>query len=96
MTTLEAIQEIAEKDTLIGQVALNAIEDDNLDPFIQYIKDQYNDGNGASMAITYGYNVINTIIKEEEEENTCAYCGIETEKQFCSKDCEKEYEYDNK
>ena len=66
MTTLEAIQEIAEKDTLIGQVALNAIEDDNLDPFIQYIKDQYNDGNGASMIIKYGFEVIDTILKTEK------------------------------
>jgi len=66
MTTLEAIQEIAEKDTLIGQVALNAIEDDNLEPFIQYIKDQYNDGNGASMIIKYGFEVIDTILKTEK------------------------------
>lgn len=65
MTTLEAIQQIAEKDTLIGQLAWNAIEVDDLEPFTQYIKDQYNGGNGVTMSINYGFEVIDTIIKTE-------------------------------
>ena len=63
MTTKEAIQQIAEKDTLVGQLAWNAIEVDDLEQFTQYIKDQYNEGNAISLAINYGYDVIDTIIK---------------------------------
>ncbi len=34
--------------------------------------------------------------QQEIEEHTCEYCGIKCEKKFCSKECKKEYEYDNK
>jgi hypothetical protein len=65
MTTLEAIQQIAEKDTLIGQLAWKAIDNDNLEPFIQYIKDQFKIGCGSILSALYGYEVIDTIIKTE-------------------------------
>jgi hypothetical protein len=65
MTTLEAIQQIAERDTLVGQAAWNSIDNDNLDSFIQYIQDQYKEGNAVTLSTLYGYEVIDTIIKTE-------------------------------
>jgi hypothetical protein len=65
MTTLEAIQQIAERDTLVGQAAWNSIDNDNLDSFIQYIQDQYKEGNAVTLSALYGYEVIDTIIKTE-------------------------------
>ena len=65
MTTLEAIQKIAEKNTIIGGLAWDAIDSDNLEPFIQYVKDQFKEGNAVTMTINYGWEVIDTIIKTE-------------------------------
>jgi len=32
----------------------------------------------------------------KEEEMKCEYCGCPCDGQFCSKECKKEYEFDNK
>jgi len=32
---------------------------------------------------------------DEEELNTCAYCGVECDNQFCTKEHEVEYKHDN-
>jgi len=66
MKIKEAIQVISKEDSLIGQSAYNVIyKRASLTDFVRYIKDQFNEGNGASMSVRYGYEVINTIIKFE-------------------------------
>jgi len=67
MTTKEAIRSIAEHDTLIGQLAWNALEAEDYSAFTQYLVDQVNDGAGASMIVAYGYEVVDTILKGDDK-----------------------------
>lgn len=34
-------------------------------------------------------------LEQEYKERTCKYCGEDSEREFCSKDCAKGYEGDN-
>lgn len=66
MTIRQAVKIISKEDSLIGCMAWNVIyERASLTDFVNYFKDQVKDGNLSSMAVRYGYETINTIIKFE-------------------------------
>jgi hypothetical protein len=62
MNIEEAIQSIAEGDSLISEIAKESLNSVNgMVYFSFYILDQYEDGNGASMAIDYGFTQVSVI-----------------------------------
>ena len=65
MTTKQAIEELSKDEGLVGLCALMAIDKNDYTDIIRYVSDQYQEGNGASMIVKYGFKVIDTILKTE-------------------------------
>lgn len=64
MDIKQAIGSIAKGNSIMASIAREALKTDTgiLD-FTRYITDQFNQGNAASMSITHGYDVIDSIVK---------------------------------
>jgi len=64
----KAIRSISKNDTIIGSIAVDALESENGEAdFAKYIADQYDQGNAASLVAAHGFETINTILKFNEE-----------------------------
>lgn len=62
-----AIQSMANDTTIIGRIARDSVNDeDKLIEFVNYIYDQFEQGNGGSMAAKHGFEVINKIVDYAE------------------------------
>lgn len=73
MDIKKAIESIASGDTVMAIVARESLKsDENYIDFTQYITDQFNQGNAATMAASYGHEVVDTIIKHGKSINIAA------------------------
>jgi len=66
MNLKQAIEELSHDEGLVGLCALMAIDKNDYTDITKYIVDQVNKGNGGSMIVKYGYEVIDTILKGEK------------------------------